>query len=513
MGSRATPKRGIKGRSVGGSTGGGGKRARKQDYALEDDIGEKEDMFAQSDSDAAGEDSDSGDESDLETAQEKKLRVAKAYLQQLREAEARQAGSGSEDDATTNDAVAERLRGDAMEAIGHVQRQVALSLAIPALDADNNSGSFYKCHRFPATAVALTADETTVYSVSKGGSIVATDVETGACQRFSAEGVAMKGAQSEGGRAEWIAKAAIRGGGPASLLAAAVSSDGRYLAVGGGSKVVHIWDARSQQHVQGFPQHRDIITGLAFREGTHELFSGSFDRTVKLWSLDDRAYIDTLFGHQSEVVALDVLRQERILTSGQDRTCRVWKVPEESQLIFRGYGQAIDCVAYVTGTEWVSGGSDGGVSLWSQMKKKPISVQRNAHTPPSAAPPAAARTSTHDAHSSGASPPTGPGSVGGDCASWVSSVACARGTDLVASGAGDGVIRLWQVAGEKGAAGRRSLKPLGGLPARGFVNGLQLGRSGQVVVAAIGQEPRLGRWSRDRKAKNGLLIHRIPLSN
>lgn len=49
-----------------------------------------------------------------------------------------------------------------------------------------------------------------------------------------------------------------------------------------------------------------------------------------------------------------------------------------------------------------------------------------------------------------------------------------------ASGAGDGVIRLWQVAGERGAAGRRSLQPLGGLPARGFVNGLQLGRSGQV---------------------------------
>ena len=29
--------------------------------------------------------------------------------------------------------------------------------------------------------------------------------------------------------------------------------------------------------------HKDIVTGLAFREGTHELFSGSFDRTVKIW--------------------------------------------------------------------------------------------------------------------------------------------------------------------------------------------------------------------------------------
>ena len=96
-------------------------------------------------------------------------------------------------------------------------------------------------------------------------------------------------------------------------------------------------------------------------------------------SLDDRAYVDTLFGHQSEVgsaplvsgsvprsmavqallssrpstllgstqgqapgdwcfpqvLAVDALRAERVLTSGQDHTCRVWKVPEESQLIFR----------------------------------------------------------------------------------------------------------------------------------------------------------------------------------
>ena len=50
--------------------------------------------------------------------------------------------------------------------------------------------------------------------------------------------------------------------------------------------------------VQSFPGHRDAVTALAFREGTHQLFSGSYDRTVKMWSLDDRAYMDSLFGHQ-----------------------------------------------------------------------------------------------------------------------------------------------------------------------------------------------------------------------
>ena len=60
-----------------------------------------------------------------------------------------------------------------------------------------------------------------------------------------------------------------------------------------------MFDGFSGKHVASYPGHRDTISGLAFREGTHELYSGSLDRGIKLWSLDDMAYVDTLFGHQS----------------------------------------------------------------------------------------------------------------------------------------------------------------------------------------------------------------------
>ena len=65
---------------------------------------------------------------------------------------------------------------------------------------------------------------------------------------------------------------------------------------------------------------------LTFREGTSELFSGSFDRTIKIWSAEDRAYINSLFGHQSEVLSIDCLRKERVLTVGRDRSMQLWKV-------------------------------------------------------------------------------------------------------------------------------------------------------------------------------------------
>ena len=50
--------------------------------------------------------------------------------------------------------------------------------------------------------------------------------------------------------------------------------------------------------MQSLPGHRDAISGLAFRQGTHDLYSCAFDRTLKLWSCDDCTYVDTLFGHQ-----------------------------------------------------------------------------------------------------------------------------------------------------------------------------------------------------------------------
>ncbi len=39
--------------------------------------------------------------------------------------------------------------------------------------------------------------------------------------------------------------------------------------------------------------------------------------------------------------------------------------------------------------------------------------------------------------------------------------------------------------------------------------GLQIARSGKFLLAGMGQEPRLGRWGRDRKARNGVLLHRL----
>lgn len=40
---------------------------------------------------------------------------------------------------------------------------------------------------------------------------------------------------------------------------------------------------------------------LAFKKGSAQLYSGSYDRTLKIWNAKSGLYMDTLFGHGDKV--------------------------------------------------------------------------------------------------------------------------------------------------------------------------------------------------------------------
>jgi hypothetical protein len=87
------------------------------------------------------------------------------------------------------------------------------------------------------------------------------------------------------------------------------------------------------------------------------------------------------------------------------------------------------------------------------MKKKPVSITRNAHahqdSHPAAAAAAAADGDTEQPPASGSW-----ATACVDTPAWIQSIAVAPLSDLVASGAGDGFVRLWQVQPSKhGGAG------------------------------------------------------------
>lgn len=57
------------------------------------------------------------------------------------------------------------------------------------------------------------------------------------------------------------------------------------------------------------------------------------------------------------------------------------QLAEDSHLVFNGSAQAgnIECVAWVSANEWVTGAQDGSLARWSALKKKPAGLWSAAH--------------------------------------------------------------------------------------------------------------------------------------
>ncbi|XP_062324596.1 U3 small nucleolar RNA-interacting protein 2 isoform X1 [Osmerus eperlanus] len=396
-----------------------------------------------------------------ETPQEKKLRLAKIYLDQLREEEEAKA----EEELFETDLVAGRLQDEVLEQKGKLQRMVAKDLLPPVASEIR----LLRGHKLPVTCLVISPDDKNIFSSGKDCSIIKWDVESGKKLHTIAGG--RKGTEDR------------HVGHTAHVLCMAISSDGKYLATGDMNKLIMIWEAATCKHLYKFTGHRGPVSGLSFRRGTHELYSASHDRSVKVWNVDENAYVETLFGHQDVITGLDGGSRERCVTSGgRDRTVRVWKIAEESQLVFHGHEGSIDCIQLINEEHMITGADDGSVSLWSVNKKKPLSTVKQAH----------------GCH----------GDAGLEQPYWVASVAALQNSDTVASGASscshNSEVQLW-----KCSQGYRGLQRLFTVPVTGFVNSLKFSSTGQFLVAGVGQEHRLGRWWRMKEAKNGLYI--IPL--
>ena len=64
---------------------------------------------------------------------------------------------------------------------------------------------------------------------------------------------------------------------------------------------------------------------------------------------------------------------------GRDGSARVWKIVEESQLVYNGPQSSLDCVKLLNEEHWVTAGEDGHLAVWGIHKKKPLASVRWSH--------------------------------------------------------------------------------------------------------------------------------------
>lgn len=525
-----------------------------------------------------GSDNGSDDDTDHEgeTAAERRLRLAERYLANVRKEVEVDDEYAFDAEQIDRDMIAERLIEDAAETKGKVYRHLARSL-----EFEKASHTMFRWNTENVTSVALCSPY--AYTTSKDGYLVKWKLQDLPKDQYpqTTNKKPKKPAAPARRRPERIAsvrsdpsKAKDRTfqGHTGGILVVAASQDGRFVVTGGADKRLVVHDAETLKPLRAFTHHRDAVTGLAFRRGTNQLYSCSRDRTVKVWSLDELAYVETLFGHQDDVVDVDALAQERCVSVGaRDRTARLWKVVEETQLVFRGGGGGdsgsggkkkkrkdgggeggpardttvegldpdslahegcMDRVAMIDDELFVTGSDNGALALWSVQKKKPVFVLPRAHGVDPRLPPADVSAEENP----------DPKVVSAPQPRWITALKTIPYSDVILSGSWDGCVRVWKLSEDK-----RKIEPVGvlGVPSssteseaeaevngdrekeaepagsdgvliKGVVNDIAMfergdrGRDGLCVVAAIGKEHRLGRWKVVKGGRNGAMVFEVP---
>ncbi|KAF2474758.1 small nucleolar ribonucleoprotein complex subunit [Lindgomyces ingoldianus] len=525
---------------------------------------------------SAEQDGSGSSEDEIETAAEKRLRLAERYLDNIRNEVEEDVGFDAEQ--IDRDLIAERLKEDVAETKGKIYRRIANTLDF--VSADYVFGKSDRQHSVTGCAALLPH----VWTISKD--LMVSKWELFDPETYNAPDTERptnffprrrpkrlfwrKGNKNKAKDRDYL-------GHTAAIISVAISDSGKFLATGDENARLIIWDADTLTPRKLFTQHRAAITSLSFRRGTEQLFSASADRTIKIWSCPELAYIETLFGHQDSVIGiaggLDTNQETCVSVGARDRTARLWKVVEESQLVFRGGGSAkqkgmdklrkgrfggnishegdrpksqandvhnhdddppiayaegsIDCVALLDTGLFVTGSDNGALSLWAINKKKPLFTLPLAH---GRDPPLAPDELSADVHA------IEKGVKGPRLPRYITALTTVPFADLILSASWDGWIRAWRVGSEK-----RSIEELGkvgrvavdgerlvngngvnglhetadSILVRGIVNGLSVcergdrGKAGLCIVAAVGKEPRLGRWM-EGKGRTGIAVFEVP---
>lgn len=212
-----------------------------------------------------------------------------------------------------------------------------------------------------------------------------------------------------------------------AVYSVALDSRGQLLASSGMEGTIQLWEVKGQRQHTLLHGYSGMMFSVALSTDGQWVASGGMDGAVRVWEVETGRPVATLRGHSGAVYSVAWSADNRLLaSSGPDGTARVWDISNGQCLaVLQGHwGVALS----KEGQLLVSGGAEGTLWLWDTSAMHPSSGH------------AVLRASM---------------TVGTSLASWpghagmVRDVALSGDGRLIASAAMDGLVRLWEVEGQR----------------------------------------------------------------
>jgi WD40 repeat protein len=162
---------------------------------------------------------------------------------------------------------------------------------------------------------------------------------------------------------------------PDRVNAVCFSPDGTQIICGGYDRIVSIWDLETGRMLRSLVGHSDSVQSIVLDAGSNAAISGSTDRTVRKWSLDDAGGDVPFRALGGPIRCVAISPDGRHIATGSwtgelilwdvGQLRRAWQSTSHKNMI-SDFGFAPD------GARFVSCSDDGSIKAWSIDSDQPI---------------------------------------------------------------------------------------------------------------------------------------------
>ena len=146
-----------------------------------------------------------------------------------------------------------------------------------------------------------------------------------------------------------------------SVLAADISADQKWIALGGPSRIVKIFSTKDGQAVHKMKKHTDWVTAAEFSPDSKLLATGDRNGGLVVWEADSGEEVYTLAGHKAAVTRVAWCSPNLLVSASEDGTVKLWTMDEGQQ--------AKSWSAHASGTLSLASAHDGRIVTCGRDKQ------------------------------------------------------------------------------------------------------------------------------------------------